>query len=231
MPDTIDDVDEHPIIFNDWSIHRIFAGEKTQTRRIVKPQPPHNEVHGPEMYTPAKVGPGGKITPGGDHYGVYGPHGEWGVKCPYGQPGDVLWVREGFQFPEFEDDVSPRDLVDYWVGEAGAPPPVKYSTGETKRAWNGHDWGRKRPSIHMPRELCRLRLRVEDVRVERVQSITKEDAEAEGVASMLDDVSPYEMTKTTCIEAFQHKWNDIHGDGAWGRNEWVWVIEFARYDE
>jgi len=223
MPDTIDDAQEQPIIFNDWSIQRILAGEKTQTRRIVNPQPPDNADR-------VEIERGGALGYfSGDTAAFHDT-----TTCPYGQPGDVLWVREGFQFPEFEDDVSPRDLVDYWVGEAGAPPPVKYSTGETKRAWNGHDWGRKRPSIHMPRELCRIRLRVEDVRVERVQEIYASDCAAEGISSepSFETDNPIaNATKTIMRRRFRRKWNDIHGDGAWERNDWVWVIEFARYDE
>jgi len=228
MTDTIDDVDEHPIIFNEWSINRILAGEKTQTRRIVKPQPPDSFTPHPEY---GAVGPfyhDGMQEPYG--YGFCDQNGKE-YECPYGQPGDVLWVREGFQFPEFEDDVSPRDLVDYWVGEVGAPPPVKYSTGETKRAWNGHDWGRKRPYIHMPKELCRLRLRVEDVRVERVQEIDGYDASAEGIQPPRPEVengtrSIHDVKR----RMFREKWNDIHDDGAWERNDWVWIITFSRID-
>jgi len=224
MPDTIDDAQEHPALFNEWEVTRTLAGKKTQMRRIVKPQPEQVTSPARKSWTPDRKWLEWK--------GVKQTLGALVGQCPYGQPDDVLWVREGFQFPEFEDDVSPRDLVDYWVGEAGAPPPVKYSTGETKRAWNGHDWGRKRPSIHMPRELCRLRLRVEDVRVERAQEISPADAHAEGIprkprmngnGEVVGEMNP--------VGGFKKKWRDIHGDGAWERNDWVWVIEFARYDE
>jgi len=222
MPNTIDDAQEHPIIFNDWSIQRILAGEKTQTRRIAD-----------QDFRMQKADRVWKTHDGKFDF-IFEDDTGMLRGCPYGQPGDVLWVREGFQFPEFEDDVSPRDLVDYWVGEAGAPPPVKYSTGETKKGWNGHDWGRKRPPIHMPRELCRIRLRVKDVRVERVQEIYACDCVAEGISSepSFETDNPIaNATKTIMRRRFRRKWNDIHGDGAWERNDWVWVIEFARYDE
>jgi hypothetical protein len=233
MPDTIDDAKEHPIIFNEWSINRILAGEKTQTRRVIdfSKFDPLGEMD----MRPGKFEFEGLED--GRSANFCGPNGVAVVHCPYGQPGDVLWVREGFQFPEFEDDVSPRDLVDYWVDQAGAPPPVKYSTGETKRAWNGHDWGRKRSSIHMPRELCRIRLRVEDVRVERVQGMSPEDAYAEGVKAQTPSSEPrtaiqaQQMQDEAMIDAFREKWNSIHGDGAWERNEWVWVVEFSRTNE
>jgi len=232
MPDVADDVDNHPIIFNAWSIRRILAGGKTQTRRIVKPQPPHNEVHGPEMYTPAKVGPGGKIVPGGDQYGVYGASGEWGVKCPYGQPGDVLWVRESFQLPLDKKDMAPKEYVETYQKWAWKYRFPADGTKEQAKAASIH-FGRKRPSIHMPRELCRLRLRVKDVRVERVQDIAEADAKAEGV-----DYGPVKATPNdrkafdtlSARDSFRNKWNDIHGDGAWERNDWVWVVEFSRID-
>jgi hypothetical protein len=72
----------------------------------------------------------------------------------------------------------------------------------------------------MPRELCRLRLRVEDVRVEQVQEITGEDARKEGC---IPDTSSDGAARLS----FVHKWNDIHGDGAWERNDWVWVVTFS----
>jgi hypothetical protein len=225
MPDTTEDAQEHPIIFNEWSIQRILAGEKTQTRRVAD-----------QDFRMQKAERVWKTQDGTFDF-IFEDDTGMLRECPYGQPGDVLWVREGFQFPEFEDDVSPRDLVDYWVGEAGAPPPVKYSTGETKRAWNGHDWGRKRPSIHMPKELCRLRLRVEDVRVERVQDITPQDAYAEGIKPQTPNHAPrtaiqaQQMQDEAMVGAFRQKWRDIHGDGAWERNPWVWVVEFSQINE
>jgi hypothetical protein len=216
MPDTIDDAQEHPIIFNEWSIQRILAGEKTQTRRIVNPQPPDNADR-------VEIERGGTLGYfSGDTAAFHDT-----TTCPYGQPGDVLWCREAFRLIESCDPLPPS--------EAGGP--VKYCADGWVNTGKGLAWGKKRPSIHMPRELCRLRLRVEDVRVERVQEISPQGAYAEGIEPQTPNHAPrtaiqaQQMQDEAMVSAFQQKWNDIHGDGAWERNDWVWVIEFARYDE
>jgi len=145
------------------------------------------------------------------------PNGAAVVHCPYGQPGSRLWVREGFRLPAVYDEISPSQYV-----ASGPPYIVRFEADEEDyNAVPKDGWGRKRQSIHMPRELCRLRLRVEDVRVRRVQEISREDALAEGADP------PPELTPKW---AFGEKWNEIHGDGAWERNDWVWVITFSRID-
>jgi len=234
---TTTEAKEHPIIFNGWSIRRMLAGKKTQTRRIMKPQPPHNQVHGPKLYTPAKDGPNGKIVPGEQIYGVYGPHGEWDRRCPYGPPGDVLWARESFRLPADADDESPSEYVESWEQARSARITTHYCADSDTND-PGIKWGRKRPSIHMPRELCRLRLRVEDIRVERVQEISADEAHAEGIKPLQQ---PHYEPKTTLqarkvqgailIAQFANKWGEIHGDGAWERNDYVWVIEFSRIND
>jgi len=209
MPDTIDDAQEQPIIFNDWSIQRILAGEKTQTRRIVKPQP-----DGPvKTAEQARDGSWYWVPLHGTAQTAPGE----AFRCPYGQPGDVLWCREAFRLIESCDPLPPS--------EAGGP--VKYCADGWVNTGKGLAWGKKRPSIHMPKELCRLRLRVEDVRVERVKQISRDDALAEGIKA-----SDYEGNSVRFEDdlrlQFADKWRKIHGDGAWDRNDWVWVIEFSR---
>jgi hypothetical protein len=227
MPDTVDDVDEHPIIFNDWSINRILAGEKTQTRRIVKPQP----AEGVESIRHAK----GRFWQANEMCSEWEPT-LWQENCPYGQSGSRLWVREAFRLSEAADPLSPSTYVGDNDREDGIPGRVKYEAdGMTVTEAHGIDlpdisWGKKRPSIHMPRELCRLRLRVEDVRVERACDISHNDAIQEGIPDPLRfDKMPKDISEI-----------DLTGDGSaqqlafkalWERNEWVWVIEFARYDE
>jgi hypothetical protein len=238
--------DEHPIIFNDWSVRRILAGEKTQTRRVVKPQP--NEgveaIHEQDGSWFA-----GTINSEWDPV-------LWEEKCPYGQPGDVLWVRETFRLDSVADDLSPAQVLECHK-DNDMPfdlPFTEYEAdGEVRLGGScvqEPSFGRKRSSIHMPRELCRLRLRVEDVRVEQVQEISYEDVVAEGLESHVDR-ERYGQKRTvkypwSLIErddlpdtghsvqdydyAFKKLWNDIHGDGAWERNDWVWVVAFSRID-
>jgi len=226
MPDTVDDAQEHPIIFNDWSITRILAGEKTQTRRVIDFS--KFDPLGQMDMSPGKFE--FEALKNGRSANFREPNGGAVVHCPYGQSGDELWVREAFRLPEEYKDRSPTEYLgggssSGWVWRFEADG-AEYRGGEFHKQkdrlteW----WGRLRPAIHMPRELCRLRLRVEGVRVERVQNISDTDAAAEGIPSM----APQEASR---IPAFKRKWNDIHGDGAWERNDWVWVIEFARYDE
>jgi|APHM01.1.fsa_nt_gi hypothetical protein len=247
MPALADDVDEHPIIFNDWSIRRILAGEKTQTRRIVKPQPPKGYPNALSL-PPRHCGRGttGYLKNGEGWYwreqtavdeAKWRPVGG-SSGCPYGQAGDVLWCREAFRFPAESDNESPSAYVDRWERPSYAREVVVYEASHNKTGSLPDDglgdWGRKRPSTHMPRELCRIRLRVEEVRVERVQEIDMDDLFAEGLnddgappITMNDPENRYFAVKSQ----FADLWNEIHGDGAWDDNPWVWVVEFSRLDE
>jgi hypothetical protein len=226
MPTVADDVDEHPIIFNEWSVRRILAGEKTQTRRIC------------DYPLIANIGPDGEWWPVENPDDVDTPFGdEEPVDCPYGQPGDVLWVRGAFRIPEAQDGVRrPKEYA-----REDRPMAYPHCYYEADGSWDNSldassiepGGGRKRPAIHMPREFCRLRLRVEDVRVERVQYISGADAQAEGITG--DDVDKHDSRHFGPGEiyrlAFRDLWEDIHGDGAWERNDWVWVVEFSRTDQ
>lgn len=189
---------EKPILFSTEMVRAILKGQKTQTRRVIKPQPPDGvgRIRGPELYEPAKVDRNGELVPGEPVYGVYDDWGEWGAKFPYGQPGDVLWVRETWC----------NAGVFGYVYRATDSLPVSVKGG----------W---RPSIHMPREAARLFLLIKNVRVERLQDITEEDARAEGAIG----IEP--------ISVFMNLWNSINGKRyPWESNPWVWVIEFERYD-
>lgn len=196
MPKTKEQTDERPIIFNGWSIRRILAGEKAQTRRIVRPHPVL-----------------------------------WEEECPYGQTGDRLWVREAFRLPASYDDQPPSFYCDLSVRPRKYVADGAYMTNEEVVGTRPIEWGRKRPSIHMPRELCRLRLRVEDVRVERLQEINEDDAMAEGVEPVTRrSTSVHGGTITSASVAFKELWKEIHGTGAWEENPFVWVLEFSTMD-
>jgi len=143
-------------------------------------------------------------------------------RSPYGQPGDVLYVREAFRFDKAYDEYSPADLVRSEEHPTLGRGDVQYEATPNEGPLSEETVGRKRPSIHMPRELCRLQLRVEDVRVERLQEISHHAAEAEGVQVCNPQETPRDL--------FRMKWNDIHGDGAWDENPWVWCVEFSRID-
>lgn len=149
------------------------------------------------------------------------------IKCPYGQPGDVLWVRETWCW-DWKDILNPTEKYYFYR----ATTPYNYlATGEK--------W---KPSIHMPKSACRIFLQVTDVRVERLQEITEDDAISEGVYDYQDGYFKNYFTKkglresdgVECILAkgsFQSLWCSINGIKSWDANPLVWVIEFKRIDK
>lgn len=168
------------ILFSAPMVRAILAGSKTQTRRIVKQQPAHYD-------TPSDLA--SKLI------------------CPYGAPGDRLWVRETFM-----------DLGACFLYRADA-------TAEQERAIvaPGQPW---KPAIHMPRVASRITLEITDVRVERLQEISPADAKDEGV-----DVHEHadHVSHAWCyVEEFQRLWESINGPGSWDANPYVWVLSFER---
>jgi hypothetical protein len=206
-------MNERPILFSAPMVRALLAGTKTQTRRAVRKQ-----------FAPdAVVAEVGATTPEG--WQVSGHSGLWwddagaclddAVRCPYGMPGDRLWVRESFSGARaYETHGYP--LKD-WGNKIWF-----WADGNPQRG----DWTRPRPSIHMPRHLSRILLEVTAIHVERLQDISAEDATAEGVdfaghsPEILRDYSP--------DERFSMLWETINGDGSWNSNPWVWVVEFKR---
>jgi hypothetical protein len=182
---------ERPILFNAPMVRAILNGSKTQTRRVVKGMA--LLWLRPDGFTPEFT-----ALP------------ENGL-CPYGQPGDRLWVRETFQ--RFTDDGE----ILYKADPAGFEAMNEYKRDECLEA-------RWRPSIHMPRQLSRITLEITAVRVERLQEISEADAMAEGIPH--SEVSPPDMGRFT----FRHLWESINGPGSWDSNPWVWVIEFRRVE-
>jgi hypothetical protein len=200
---------QRPILFSGPMVRAILEGRKTQTRRIVKPQPDENglsfmknapldwreDVHGPWLQWKGE-------TPGGD---------TWNGPTPY-LPGLNLWVRETHLFR-----ASGR-VVDY---RADMDPVEAAGFGAMYGGW--------KPSIFMPRWASRINLEVTGVRVERLQDISEEDAIAEGVP--LDYVGKNGLT-CTCKQykcRYVHLWIDINGPGSWDANPWVWVVTFNKF--
>lgn len=219
----VDTVKERPILFSSPMVRAILAGTKTQTRRIIKPQP-----------RPGRLGNGDIIhsTPGmiGESYYVLdlGKRGTipltqgcmYRVRgaCPYGVPGDRLWVRESWNVSGLAWGNKPSEAA-----KIAAPSAWRYAATD-EGSWQ-HGW---RPSIHMPRTASRITLEVTGVRVERLQSITEDDAEAEGV-----EPAPFckagRPPGQEHVETFEELWDKINGARAsWSSNPFVWVVEFRR---
>lgn len=215
---------ERGMIFNGEMVRAILDGRKTQTRRIMKPQPepcprgghwwPSNVfktmLHVEEEMQNGKGGWGGLV----------------GDACPFGDVGDRIWVRETFQGPLFDYDLmdnyckdpTPFEKPEFCVYKAdGVPAPEFYDADdELHCCW--------RPSIHMPRWASRILLEITDVRVERLKSISDGDAIREGCSTA-------DMKSGDCVaDVFARLWASIYGDESWNSNPWVWVIEFKRVE-
>jgi len=200
---------ERPILFSAPMVRAILEGRKTQTRRIIKM--PKEVVNHPEWLMHNLVFMG-KAHFNTGRAPARGPMMDWDVVCPYGKPGDRLWVRETFQ------PIYPQDPL-YNCGK-----PICYDYAATYRHGDrlGDAIGEKKkwnPSIHMPRWASRITLEVTGVRVERLRDISGSDAVAEGVRSRLPD-------NGVAVAEYRDLWQSINGAGSWEANPWVWVIEF-----
>lgn len=199
---TSETVRERPILFSGAMVRAILAGRKTQTRRVVNPQPGHIEWFEHQRGWCAKAS-----------------EREWAmVRCPYGAPGDALWVREAWGFSagvtfdaqaRFMREQDRRFIV------------YRADEGASAAAWG--------PSIFMPRWASRLSLRVTGVRVERLQEISEDDARAEGMGTLPagtdEDGHPFDASDHRT--AFRVGWDTINGKRApWALNPWVWVVSF-----
>lgn len=213
---------EHPILFSAPMVRAILEGRKTQTRRIVKPQPEAIPVE--HIYDPGTVWwscSAAQTMIEQQHMPSY---------CPYGQRGDRLWVREAWGLDAYTGDmqfsikyraggdsyVTERNGSDEWV-----PIYQRYMDG----CGLEDNWDRWRPSIHMPRWASRITLEVTGVRVERLQDISTKDAVREGV-----DYSASEPGGDP-VSRFRKLWDSINKDRApWESNPWVWVVSFRRVE-
>ena len=190
-------------------VRAILEGKKTQTRRVVKPQP--LGVDGAGSFSQVyRLGPAylilGREAEDDDRFWLRGsfdsersnPY----LACPYGAPGDRLWVRETWMCDEYGRRHQSQGMVRYRATDA-----------ESMGAW--------RPSIFMPRWASRITLEIEGVRVGRVQDISDDDALAEGARA---PVGPLPR------DTFALLWDRINEKRgySWESNPWVWVVEFRR---
>jgi hypothetical protein len=231
---------EYPILFNREMILALHAGRKTQTRRIVNPQP-WAEAISAHYHPSAPSGSGGMHPASAIFSATPRLSPPWAapkpVKCPFGEPGDSLWVREAWRVSEKHDSTAPRDLpfergLTIMYDAGGSRSKNDKGEYENDSYWpNWHadrpSWaGKGRPSIHMPRAASRTSLEVTRIRVERLQAITEQDAEDEGV-DFLRHVPDADET-LSARDLYRILWdtiNDARGFG-WNTNPWVWVVEF-----
>jgi hypothetical protein len=200
---------ERPILFSAEMVRAILDDRKTQTRRIIKPQPPSDA---PRVIRAADL-------PEGEGFGFY-DEDDGTYVCPYGRPGERLWVRERFLPCKGAGEPckpSEASYVCYWDGcqlfphnreviPWGNPSPPK---------WEGYKFS---PSIHMPRWASRITLEVARVRIEHLKDITAKDVAAEGYPFSSD------------LDQFKLLWNKLNGKRGypWESDPRVWVIEFKK---
>lgn len=241
-------VKERPILFSGEMVQAILSGRKSQTRRVVKPQPP-NEW---EYDTRGNVGFVLREQPAcfqGGKYWQYGAH--WGSHprldlpfpdCPYGVPGDTLYVRESFWAVDSPYFNCAHFLYEDEFEQYDKGTRDEYEAGQSWAHRQGHDFWDTRacglryghiPSIHMPRWASRITLEITDVRVERLQEISEADAIAEGAerysdAKKLDEIDRLYLTEDTHRHGFAALWDSLNAKRgfSWESNPWVWRIEF-----
>ncbi|EUC90048.1 ASCH domain-containing protein [Klebsiella oxytoca] len=205
---------ERGMIFNAEMVRAILDGRKTQTRRIVKLQPDEDGL--------AKVTNGPWVDTSERNY-----------RCPFGDVGDRIWVRETFQGPLFDYEQMEAYLEDssrfekpefcQYAADGGHRPEYQDADDNLRHGW--------RPSIHMPRWASRILLEITNVRVERLNSIHDVDAMREGIQNLTtcshaDFGIPGVVNAQHPVRAFQLLWESIYGADNWKANPWVWVIEF-----
>ena len=223
-----------PILFSTEMVQAILEGRKTQTRRILKPQPDFNIAWKNLGFSENKFGikteleiPDIDVT--GNFLGVSSPIEIDGFKatglCIPNIPikihkGDILWVRETWQtawnFYKKSCDTIYKADGGYWIDDDGI------------MKW--------KPSIHMPKEAARIFLEVTNVRVERLKEISEDDAISEGVEiihyaeAILPVFRKYNLKEKkgtlNPILSFRTLWEKINGKDSWIANPWVWVYEF-----
>ena len=232
---------ERPIIFSAPMVRAILEGKKTQTRRVVKRQ-------GDMEFDCADPHFGPYWLP----YATEADGEDAKVRCPYGEPGDRLWVRETWQVIRGHEETESWEMPHIrWFEVTDWPLTIPKSLpeGHCKRyaadGWTEDEredmekpypW---RSPMFMPRWASRITLEITKVRVERLQSITDEDAQAEGIRELplqegqpgawwaADPTHP-EMHGRSPVNAYARLWQSINGPDSWEANPWVWVISVAR---
>lgn len=240
---------DRPILFSAPMIKALLAGRKTQTRRLVNPQPFADGYYEGEVDCTFVPAPASNLQA----YARFGAAAVGGgairteTFTPRIQPGDTLWVREAWGCHWSTDDQKPSEIdPDLWSVRYFADDYVRPAARDGSVAELGQ-FKRKRPSMFMPRWASRLTLPVTDVRVERLQDISEEDAIAEGITCENVIVGmacyggpPVEVTADRyffdgcddegfedAVSAYAALWDSINGAGAWAANPWVTATTFA----
>ena len=213
-----------PIIFSGEMIRALLAGQKTQTRRVVK----HRHAYETSIEKMTKQAISDRLNAPAR---ILDSEVTEAIKylinnSPYGQPGDFLYVKETWC------PVNDRDYGgDLWIDYRATPKYEASHPAGWENAPNDAEALKWKSSRYMPRKYSRLTLEITHIRIERVQDISEQDALAEGVMYWLDSVSHEQQAKIyNCgigpIAVYQMLFEKINGIYLWIQNPWVWVIEF-----
>lgn len=226
-------IKERGIIFNSEMVRAILDGRKTQARRVIK-----NCMVGRDEISPfIKVG---------NFSGHYPDDLPEVIKncCPFGQVGDRLWVKETWSDVNYEGYTALAYRADGELralneddGDDSDPNLEKYQFANWYPDLIEGTGGRWRSSMQMPRWASRITLEITDIRVERLQDISQEDARSEGITDggciNCGEPEPCVCEKPTpdAVDSYAYLWNNIYGQDSWQSNPWVWVIEFKRIEK
>jgi hypothetical protein len=222
---------EHPILFNGDMVRAILEGRKTQTRRPLKIQPPSSScqiatfIESTSREDRKKEGKLHWVKLSPDGLSVIYNQGKY-FACPFGQPGDRLWVRETWAWIGSETN-------GHYVYRSNYLPEQQYFV-----TWQ--------PSIHMPRKASRIILEIDEIGAERIQDITEDEAMAEGIREWTKDgelykyghiepgdqgCTPWSAMPKTVMGAYKSLWNGIYTEDLnWEANPWVWVVKFHKVE-
>ncbi|MBZ7035755.1 hypothetical protein FMK35_25070 [Klebsiella variicola] len=243
---------ERGMIFNAEMVRAMLSGRKTQTRRIMKVQPESNQLGLLLITDSTKHSDIGKY-----HWAESNATGNHArsklFSCPFGAVGDRIWVRETWAILGNEDGCCIDWEEKLCKADERSAARIYRASCEQRPGNYGlwsipddADWkphtkdyqyeGAWRPSIHMPRWASRILLEITDVRVERLNAISEEDARAEGIidGGCLNCGEPEPCgcanPEPDATDAFAYMWQSIYGQENWNANPWVWVIEFKRVE-
>jgi len=240
---------ERPILFSGAMVRAILSGVKTQTRRVCKTST-QNQT---DIMAAAIMDDMMGADDGTHELAAWKQ-----MKCPYGEPGDRLWVRETWNyngdravweggqrrpydeiFVKYRADNEERVIHREPNDKHGLPKQRNRRAGEDEYAYWDYltrFWRKWTPAIHMPRDMSRIMLEIVSVRVERLNEISEVDALAEGIdfsqrgeePRVYRDYSQKLHYGLSPIGSYRTLWESINGPGSWEANEWVWVVEFKR---
>jgi hypothetical protein len=206
---------ETPIIFSTEMVRAYLEGRKTQSRRVIKPQPlgaGEFRLCEDDLW---RIGIGGRYNT----LRIDFSQKPW--RCPYGQVGDRLWVKETWATDPLYDGFKPSEL--YPISNS-IDLKLFYRTDVS-----GNGWFRWRSPLFMPRWASRIILEITGVRVERLQEITAKDIKSEGI--FIKETKVGNWTFTSVITDFAILWDSLNAKRgySWDFNPWVWVIEFPQH--